>query len=209
MLAIIGAFWEKIWFSGGKVAVENRARCYKHLLRGNYFILGPKIRLHARYIGAFFGEKLTFGGGRGSRKRARYYKRVLRENLTFGTLIPRSKHWLSAKTSIFCLKSQNRARYYRRVWGAILHFGLKNSKTCSILYASFERKIDFRGSKSKTCSVLEARFERKISFGGGGGAYLAFVAHFRFKIILLYQNLWHFLGSNHTWLSTQKIEKIA
>ena len=53
---------------------------------------------------------------------------------------------------------------------------------------------------------IKGAFWEKNVIGGGN---LAFMAHTWFKIILFYQNLWHLLGSNNTWLSTQKIEKIA
>ena len=47
---------------GGGSKGRKRARYYKCVLRGNYFIFGLQIRLHARYYRRFLREKLTFGG---------------------------------------------------------------------------------------------------------------------------------------------------
>ena len=114
---------------GGKSRKRARykgARYYKCVLRGNYFIFGIQIRLHARYYIRFLREKFTFGGKSRGRKRARCYKRVLRGNY-------------------FILGPQIRlhARYYRRVFREKVSGG-KVENVCSRYYKCVLRgKVTF------------------------------------------------------------------
>ena len=100
--------------------------------KGGYFILGQKIRKHARYYMRVFREKLTFGWGK-SRKRARYYIRVLTENMTFGTLISRSTLIIGQNSNFWPKKSKTYSILYRSVLREKLTFGILISRETVII----------------------------------------------------------------------------
>ena len=85
--------------------------------KGGYFILGQKIRKHARYYIRVFREKMTFGWGK-SRKRARYYKRFFTGNyFNLGQKFENMLDILGGfeRKIVFQGKSRKCARYYERV----------------------------------------------------------------------------------------------